>query len=119
MDMSDHQSPPADNYHSSVLTSMGHQPKPEGVDYSLQRQHEMYASMMQRTGVGHTSDRRSSQPYVTGYEQTTGHYGSNSTPVTGSSGSLKSGMNPIGSAGSPTQSTWTPRHLQRVGFLVI
>lgn len=118
--MSDHQSPPvAESYHSSSLAGLSQQPKPEGVDYSLQRQHDVYASMMQRTSAVHSSaDRRSSQSYVTGYEQATVSpavhgYGSNSTPAS-SSGSLKSGMNTIGSAGSPPQSTWTPRHLQRV-----
>ena len=116
-EIGDHQSPPAESYHPAGLTGLGQQPKPEGLDYSLQR-HDVYASMMatQQRAAGH-ADRRSSQTYVTGYEQPTGagHYSSNSsgTPVS-STGSIKGGMNPIGSAGSPPQSTWTPRHLQRV-----
>ena len=127
----EHQSPPvaevSQSYHSSGLTGLGQQPKPEGVDYSLQRQHDVYASMMHRSVAGHSAatDRRSSQSY-TGYEQTavSGHpigYNSNSTgtPVSSSVGSLKGGMNPIGTSASPPQSTWTPRHLQRVISLLI
>lgn len=118
----EHQSPPVEvsqSYHSSGL---GQQPKPEGVDYSLQRQHDVYASMMQRSVPGHppVSDRRSSHSY-TGYEQSslTGHpigYNSNTsgTPVSSSVTSLKGGINPIPASASPPQSTWTPRHLQRV-----
>lgn len=111
----EHQSPPvgevSQSYHSSGLG----EGKGEGVDYSLQRQHDVYASMMQRSVSVQSggTDRRSTHSY-TGYEQTplpTHPIGYNSnTPVS----SLKGGINPIAASASPPQSTWTPRHLQRV-----
>jgi aryl hydrocarbon receptor nuclear translocator len=123
----DHQSPDAGvgaQYQSHAMPNLlpGHQqPKPEGLDYTLQR--DAYSMMPQARSYLPSQgvpDRRSSanQGYSTyDHSAAQAHYlgqansGSNTGAGLGASSAL-SQMSKANSSNSPPQSTWTPRHVQ-------
>ena len=107
--------------HSMTGLMAGH--KHEGIDYSSQRSSQgtdMY-NMMSQQRSHLTPDRRSqsaAHSAYTGYEHAASH---SMAGYAGSGGSNSSHAVPstqMSKTSSPPQNTWTPRHLQRVSFLL-
>lgn len=124
----------------SGLMSSSQQAKPEGLDYSLQRSGEVYSSShmlsQNRTHIPNQSldDRRSanSNQVYGSYEHSSQAHPSMNYSTTASSAGPNNNMgasntlsqmskvaaaNSSSTSNSPPQSTWTPRHLQRVCLL--
>ena len=85
------------------------QPKPENNDYSLHRGQDMYLMSQQRTHVAPSriNDPRGQSHAYPAYDHSSAHNYNNNAPT-----SLP--PMPKTSSTSPTHSTWTPGHLQRV-----